>query len=211
MSPIQIDYARLEEVSPKSQLKRNSVPLVVITLIMMDKVEGKQRVGRRKKSWLRNARQWTNIVSMGTMFRLAQDCGKLAELTANIQKWRDTKTRSIINLKSAAILVFADENKQFSLSYNAGNSPEINRIVFYRSLKSHSILRFGLENTAAPARSSKVQRLVGVGDSVPSRSNNVKEAAHRVQITAFDLHSIRAANTACDFDPVNDTDFRISS
>ncbi|CAH2216206.1 jg23697, partial [Pararge aegeria aegeria] len=54
-------------------------------LIMMGKVEGKRRVGRRKKSWLRTIREWTNIVSVETLFRLVQDREKFAELTANLQ------------------------------------------------------------------------------------------------------------------------------
>ncbi|CAH2267357.1 jg27540 [Pararge aegeria aegeria] len=45
-------------------------------LIMMGKVEGKRRVKRRKKSWLRNIHEWTivshfrgNIVSLGARSR----------------------------------------------------------------------------------------------------------------------------------------------
>ncbi|CAH2268403.1 jg6272 [Pararge aegeria aegeria] len=58
---------------------------------MMDKVEGRRRVRRRKRSWLRNIRGWTNIVSVETIFHLAQDREKFAELTADLQKWRGTK------------------------------------------------------------------------------------------------------------------------
>ncbi|CAH2217516.1 jg340 [Pararge aegeria aegeria] len=36
----------------------------LLRLIMMGKVEGKRRVGRRKKSWLRNIREWTNVESV---------------------------------------------------------------------------------------------------------------------------------------------------
>ncbi|CAH2245603.1 jg6532 [Pararge aegeria aegeria] len=52
----------------------------LLQLIMMGKVEGKRRVGRRKKSWLRNIREWTNIVSVETLFRFGQDSEKFAEL-----------------------------------------------------------------------------------------------------------------------------------
>ncbi|XP_039756529.1 uncharacterized protein LOC120631148 [Pararge aegeria] len=57
----------------------------LLRLIMMGKVEGKRRVGRRKKSWLRNIREWTNVVSVEALFRLAQDREKFAELTSNLQ------------------------------------------------------------------------------------------------------------------------------
>ncbi|CAH2230641.1 jg4196 [Pararge aegeria aegeria] len=57
----------------------------LLQLIMMGKVEVNRRVGRRKMSWLRNIREWTNIVSVQTLFRLAQDREKFAELTANLQ------------------------------------------------------------------------------------------------------------------------------
>ncbi|CAH2240830.1 jg13459 [Pararge aegeria aegeria] len=57
----------------------------LLQLIMMGKLEVKRRVGRRKKSWLRSIREWTNIVSVETLFRLAQDREKFAELTANLQ------------------------------------------------------------------------------------------------------------------------------
>lgn len=57
----------------------------LLQLIMMGKVAGKRRVGRRKKSWLRNIREWTNISSVEQLFRLAQDRNKFAELTANLQ------------------------------------------------------------------------------------------------------------------------------
>ncbi|CAH2233447.1 uncharacterized protein LOC120627568 [Pararge aegeria] len=57
----------------------------LLRLIMMGKVEGKRRVGRRKKSWLRNIREWTNVESVEVLFRLAQDREKFAELTSNLQ------------------------------------------------------------------------------------------------------------------------------
>lgn len=57
----------------------------LLQLIMMGKVAGKRRAGRRKKSWLHNIREWTNIASVEQLFRLAKDRIKFAELTANLQ------------------------------------------------------------------------------------------------------------------------------
>lgn len=57
----------------------------LLQLIMMGKVAGKRKVGRRKKSWLRNIREWTGIASAAQLFRLAKDRGKFAELTANLR------------------------------------------------------------------------------------------------------------------------------
>lgn len=57
----------------------------LLQLIMMGKIKGKRRVGRRKKSWLRNIREWTSIASVEDLFRLAQDRKKFAELTASLQ------------------------------------------------------------------------------------------------------------------------------
>ncbi|CAH2236947.1 jg23395 [Pararge aegeria aegeria] len=57
----------------------------LLQLIMMGKVEGKRSDGRSKTSWLCNIREWNNIVSVETLFRLAQDREKFAELTANLQ------------------------------------------------------------------------------------------------------------------------------
>ena len=44
----------------------------LLQTIMMGKIEGKRRVGRRKMSWLRNIRQWTGIANVEELFRLAQ-------------------------------------------------------------------------------------------------------------------------------------------
>lgn len=57
----------------------------LLQLIMIGKVVPKRRVGRRKRSWLRNIREWTNIASVEDLFRLAQDRERFAELTANLQ------------------------------------------------------------------------------------------------------------------------------
>lgn len=56
----------------------------LLQLIMMGKIAGRRRVGRRKKSWLRNIREWTKIANVEDLFRLAQDRDKFAELTANL-------------------------------------------------------------------------------------------------------------------------------
>ncbi|KAI8436544.1 hypothetical protein MSG28_010075 [Choristoneura fumiferana] len=56
----------------------------LLQLIMMGKVAGKRAVGRRKKSWLRNIREWTGVKSAAELFRLAKDRIRYAELTANL-------------------------------------------------------------------------------------------------------------------------------
>ncbi|KAI8422973.1 hypothetical protein MSG28_014063 [Choristoneura fumiferana] len=60
--------------------------------IMMGKIEGKRRVGRRKKSWLRNIREWTGIASVEELFSLARDKERYAELTANLHKNNSSNT-----------------------------------------------------------------------------------------------------------------------
>ncbi|KAL0829312.1 hypothetical protein ABMA28_004110 [Loxostege sticticalis] len=57
----------------------------LLQLIMMGKVAGKRRVGRRKKLWLRNIRDWTGIESAAQLFRLARDQEEYAKLTANLR------------------------------------------------------------------------------------------------------------------------------
>ncbi|KAL0838470.1 hypothetical protein ABMA28_016600 [Loxostege sticticalis] len=57
----------------------------LLQLIMMGKVAGKRRVGRRKKSWLRNIRDWTGIASAAQLFRLARNREEYAKLTANLR------------------------------------------------------------------------------------------------------------------------------
>ncbi|CAH2229258.1 jg23725 [Pararge aegeria aegeria] len=46
---------------------------------------GQTTCWKRKKSWLCNIREWTNIVNVESLFRLAQDGEMFAELTANLQ------------------------------------------------------------------------------------------------------------------------------
>ncbi|CAH2243467.1 jg9382 [Pararge aegeria aegeria] len=57
----------------------------LLQLIMMGKVAGRRGVGRRKKSWLRNIREWTGIASAPELFRLAKDRHEFTKLTANLR------------------------------------------------------------------------------------------------------------------------------
>ncbi|KAL4705294.1 hypothetical protein ACJJTC_018980 [Scirpophaga incertulas] len=57
----------------------------LLQLIMMGKIAARRSVGRRRKSWLRNIREWTGIASAAQLFRLAKDRTKYAELTANLR------------------------------------------------------------------------------------------------------------------------------
>ncbi|CAH2235402.1 jg5970 [Pararge aegeria aegeria] len=57
----------------------------LLQLIMMGKVAGRRGVGHRKKSWLRNIREWTGIASAAGLFRLAKDRQKFTKLTANLR------------------------------------------------------------------------------------------------------------------------------
>ncbi|KAL4706599.1 hypothetical protein ACJJTC_009011 [Scirpophaga incertulas] len=56
-----------------------------LQLIMMGKIAGRRSVGCRRKSWLRNIREWTGIASAAQLFRLAKDRIKYTELTANLR------------------------------------------------------------------------------------------------------------------------------
>lgn len=57
----------------------------LLQLIMMGKVEGRRRAGRRRKSWLRNIREWTGINSVEQLFRLAHNRDEYRKLTADLQ------------------------------------------------------------------------------------------------------------------------------
>ncbi|XP_045783253.1 uncharacterized protein LOC123879530 [Maniola jurtina] len=57
----------------------------LLQIIMVGKIAGKRVVGRRKKSWLRNIREWTGIKTVGELFRLAMDKEKFKKLTADLQ------------------------------------------------------------------------------------------------------------------------------
>ncbi|CAH2247873.1 jg12239 [Pararge aegeria aegeria] len=54
-------------------------------LTMMGKVTGRRGAGRRKKSWLRNIREWTGIASAAELFRLAKNRQEFTKLTANLR------------------------------------------------------------------------------------------------------------------------------
>ncbi|CAH2242692.1 jg7589 [Pararge aegeria aegeria] len=56
----------------------------LLQLIMMGKVAGKRRIGRKRKSWLRNIREWTGIASAAQLFSLAREQEKYQKLTANL-------------------------------------------------------------------------------------------------------------------------------
>ena len=43
-----------------------------LQLILQGKIEGKRGMGRKKKSWLRNIRDWTNISNGNTLIHRAQ-------------------------------------------------------------------------------------------------------------------------------------------
>lgn len=56
----------------------------LLQLVMMGKVAGKRKVGRRKKSWLRNIREWTGIASAAELFRRAINKEDSKKLIANL-------------------------------------------------------------------------------------------------------------------------------
>ncbi|CAH2234459.1 jg17761 [Pararge aegeria aegeria] len=56
----------------------------LLQLIMMGKVAGKRRIARKRKSWLRNIREWTGIASAAQLFSLAREKEKYQKLTANL-------------------------------------------------------------------------------------------------------------------------------
>lgn len=55
----------------------------VLQLIMMGRIEGKRRIGRRNMSWFRNLRNWTGL-GVQELFNVARDRGKFSEVVANI-------------------------------------------------------------------------------------------------------------------------------
>lgn len=57
----------------------------ILQLIMMGKIAGKRGVGRRRKSWLRNIREWTGVTSAAELFRIARDRDKFSTLMSNLQ------------------------------------------------------------------------------------------------------------------------------
>lgn len=54
-----------------------------LKLIMEGKIEGKRGIGRKKHSWLKNIRDWTNL-DAHTLFRAAQNREDFAVIVANI-------------------------------------------------------------------------------------------------------------------------------
>ena len=57
----------------------------LIQLIMEGKIEGRRGIGRKKMSWLRNIKQWTNIRNTGELIHSIGDRVKWSEMIANIQ------------------------------------------------------------------------------------------------------------------------------
>ncbi|CAH2241842.1 jg16232 [Pararge aegeria aegeria] len=53
---------------------------------MMGKVGGRRGVGRKKKFWLRNIREWTGIASAAELFRRAKNTQEFTKLTANLRQ-----------------------------------------------------------------------------------------------------------------------------
>ncbi|CAH2245137.1 jg2391 [Pararge aegeria aegeria] len=56
----------------------------LLQLIMMGKVAGKRCIGRKRKSWLRNIKEWTGIASAAQLFSLAREKENYRKLTANL-------------------------------------------------------------------------------------------------------------------------------
>ncbi|CAH2207478.1 jg23512 [Pararge aegeria aegeria] len=56
----------------------------LLQLIMMGKVAGKRCIGRKRKSWLRNIREWTGMASAAQLFSLAREKENYQKLTANL-------------------------------------------------------------------------------------------------------------------------------
>lgn len=54
-----------------------------LKLIMEGKIEGRRGIGRKKYSWLKNIRDWTNL-DAHALFRAAQDRNEYARIVANI-------------------------------------------------------------------------------------------------------------------------------
>lgn len=54
-----------------------------LQLIMEGKIEGRRGIGRKKFSWLKNIRDWTNL-DAHALFRIAQDRSEYARIVANI-------------------------------------------------------------------------------------------------------------------------------
>lgn len=57
----------------------------LLQTILMGKVPGRRRVGRPRKTWLSNIKEWTGVATVEQLFRLARDRVRCAELTANLQ------------------------------------------------------------------------------------------------------------------------------
>lgn len=57
----------------------------LLQVIMMGKVVGRRRVGRKRKSWLRDIREWTGITNASELFHLAKEDGdRFRQLVADL-------------------------------------------------------------------------------------------------------------------------------
>jgi hypothetical protein len=51
---------------------------------MQGRVEGKKGIGRKRKSWLRNIRDWTNM-TVDELFHVAKDRDTFRNVVANLR------------------------------------------------------------------------------------------------------------------------------
>lgn len=56
----------------------------LLQVIMQGRIDGKKTIGRKKKSWLRNIRDWTNL-SAEQIFHVARDREAFKEVIANLR------------------------------------------------------------------------------------------------------------------------------
>ncbi|CAH2243810.1 jg12722 [Pararge aegeria aegeria] len=71
----------------------------LLQLIMRGKVLGRRGVGRRKKSWLRNIREWTGIASAAELFRLAKNRQEFTKLRKKKKIYKTISMPFLIYLK----------------------------------------------------------------------------------------------------------------
>ncbi|CAH2234217.1 jg16666 [Pararge aegeria aegeria] len=71
-------------LSTNAENQLNSKGHVLQQQIMMGRVAGKARIGCKRKSWLRNIREWTRIASAAQLFNLARQKESYQKLTTNL-------------------------------------------------------------------------------------------------------------------------------
>jgi len=57
----------------------------LLQLILKGRIEGRRGIGRKKLSWLRNIRTWTEVRSAEELFRMAVDRITMARVIANVR------------------------------------------------------------------------------------------------------------------------------